>query len=67
MPRIKAALSIRPRTCKARLKQQRDPNISDESSSYLSSGGFDTPSDSMGSDNDGSDLQPAPLTVTPNE
>jgi hypothetical protein len=44
-----------------------DPNISDESSSYLSSGGFDTPSDTMGSDNDGSDLQPAPLTVTPNE
>ena len=44
-----------------------DPGISDETSSYQSSGGFDTPTDTMGSDNDGSDLQPAPLTVTPNE
>jgi hypothetical protein len=44
-----------------------DPGISDETSSYQSSGGFDTPSDTMGSGDDGSDLQPAPLTVTPNE
>lgn len=43
------------------------PDISDESSSYLSGGGFDSGTDTSGSDNDGSDLQPAPLTVTPNE
>ena len=43
------------------------PDISDENSSYLSGGGFDTGTDTSGSDNDGSDLQPAPLTVTPNE
>lgn len=42
-----------------------EPGISDESSSYLSGGGFDTGSDTSGSDNDG--LQPAPLVVTPNE
>ncbi|MGE3529082.1 MAG: hypothetical protein AB7G54_06610 [Methyloceanibacter sp.] len=43
------------------------PDISDESSSYLSGGGFDTGTDTSGSDDDGSDLQPAPMTVTPNE
>jgi hypothetical protein len=43
------------------------PDISDESSSYSSGGGFDTGTDTSGSDNDGSELQPAPLTITPNE
>ena len=43
------------------------PNISDENSSYLSRGGFDSGTDTSGSNNDGSDLQPAPLTITPNE
>ena len=43
------------------------PDISDENSKYLSGGGFDTGSDTLGLDNDGSDLQPAPLTVEPNE
>jgi hypothetical protein len=43
------------------------PDISDESSSYLSGGGFDSGTDTSGSQDDGSDLQPAPLTVTPNE
>jgi hypothetical protein len=43
------------------------PDISNENSSYLSGGGFDTGTDTSGSQNDGSDLQPAPLTVTPNE
>ena len=43
------------------------PDISDENSSYLSGGGFDSGTDPSGSQDDGSDLQPAPLTVTPNE
>jgi hypothetical protein len=43
------------------------PDISDENSSYLSGGGFDSGTDTSGSQDDGSDLQPAPLTVTPNE
>ncbi len=43
------------------------PDISDENSKYLSGGGFDSGSDTSGSQNDGSDLQPAPMTVTPNE
>lgn len=43
------------------------PDISNENSSYLSGGGFDTGTDTSGSQDDGSDLQPAPLTVTPNE
>ena len=43
------------------------PDISDETSKYLSGGGFDSGSDTSGSNNDGSDLQPAPLTVEPNE
>jgi hypothetical protein len=43
------------------------PDISDENSSYLSGGGFDSGTDTSGSGDDGSDLQPAPLTVTPNE
>jgi hypothetical protein len=43
------------------------PDISDENSKYLSGGGFDSGSDTSGSNDDGSDLQPAPLTVEPNE
>jgi hypothetical protein len=43
------------------------PDISDETSKYLSGGGFDSGTDTSGSQDDGSDLQPAPLTVTPNE
>ena len=43
------------------------PDISDENSKYLSGGGFDSGSDTSGSNNDGSDLQPAPLTVEPNQ
>jgi hypothetical protein len=43
------------------------PDISDETSKYLSGGGFDSGSVTSGSNNDGSDLQPAPLTVEPNE
>jgi len=43
------------------------PGISDENSKYLSGGGFDSGTDTSGSNNDGSDLQPAPLTITPNE
>jgi hypothetical protein len=43
------------------------PDISDENSKYLSGGGFDSGSDTSGSNNDGSDLQPAPTTVEPNE
>ena len=43
------------------------PDTSDENSSYLSRGGFDSGTDTSGSQDDGSDLQPAPLTVTPNE
>jgi hypothetical protein len=40
---------------------------SDENSSYLSGGGFDSPGDTGGAGDDGSNLEPAPLTVTPNE
>jgi hypothetical protein len=43
------------------------PDISDENSKYLSGGGFDSGTDTSGSSDDGSDLQPAPMTVTPNE
>jgi hypothetical protein len=43
------------------------PDISDETSKYQSGGGFDSGTDTSGSQDDGSDLQPAPLTVTPNE
>ena len=43
------------------------PDISDEKSKYLSGGGFDSDSDTSGSNDDASDLQPAPLTVEPNE
>ena len=43
------------------------PDRSDENSKYLSGGGFDSGSDTSGSNDDGSDLQPAPLTVEPNE
>ena len=43
------------------------PDVSDETSKYLSGGGFDSGSDTSGSSDDGSDLQPAPLTVEPNE
>ena len=44
-----------------------DPSLSDENSSYLSGGGFDSAGDtSVGSD-DGSDLQPQPFSAEPNE
>jgi hypothetical protein len=43
------------------------PDISDENSKYLSGGGFDSGSDTSGSNDDGSDLQPAPLSVEPNQ
>ena len=43
------------------------PDLSNENSDYLSGGGFDSGSDTSGSNNDGSDLQPAPMTVEPNE
>jgi hypothetical protein len=40
---------------------------SDENASYLSGGGFDSASDTGGADDDGSNLEPHPLEVTPNE
>src|SRR5262245_18147229 len=43
------------------------PHTSDENPSYLSRGCFDRGTDTSGSQDDSSDLQPAPLTVTPNE
>ena len=43
------------------------PDISDETSKYLSGGGFDSGSDTSGSTDDGSSLEPAPMTVEPNK
>ncbi|HMK41706.1 MAG TPA: hypothetical protein VK451_09120 [Methyloceanibacter sp.] len=40
---------------------------SDENSSYLSGGGFDSAGDTGGAGDDGSDLQPHPFEATPNE
>ena len=40
---------------------------SDENSSYLSGGGFDSAGDTGGAGDDGSNLEPHPFEATPNE
>ena len=40
---------------------------SDENSSYLSGGGFDSAGDTGGAANDGSNLEPHPFEATPNQ
>lgn len=56
-----------PQDVQSTSKAATDPGISDETSKYQSGGGFDSGTDTSGSTDDGSDLQPAPMTVTPNE